>query len=212
MLPKVSRWSMRNVVILFAALWLQAGSPALAGGICARAAAEAEAAVGVPAQLLSAIAVAESGRYHAEGGETIAWPWTVYALGKGRYLPSKAAAIAEVQRLRAAGVRNIDVGCMQVNLRYHPQAFASLEEAFDPARNARYASRYLARLYSDSRSWSLAVAGYHSKTDRLGRPYRARVFRLWEDERRRVARAVREERIALYVKRRAERPSMANPG
>lgn len=96
---KLARWSPRIVVVLLAISLSQAGSPALAGGICSRAAAEAEVAAGIPAQLLSAIAVAESGRYDAEKGETIAWPWTVYALGKGRYLPSKAAAIAEVERV-----------------------------------------------------------------------------------------------------------------
>ena len=200
------------VAIALTASLLLAESPALAGEACARAAIEAEAAAGVPSQLLGAIALAESGRYHAENGETIAWPWTVYALGKGRYLPSKAAAIAEVERLRAAGVRNIDVGCMQVNLHFHPRAFASLEEAFDPARNAGYAAKFLMQLFDETRSWSVAVAGYHSRTNKLGRPYRARVYRLWADERRRVAEAKREERIAAYQKRRAERLGLAHPG
>ena len=33
----------------------------------------------------------------------------------------------------------IDVGCFQVDLFYHPYAFTSLEEAFDPDANARAA-------------------------------------------------------------------------
>ena len=37
-----------------------------------------------------------------------------------------AAAIAAVTRLRARGIRNIDVGCMQVNLHYHGQHFETL--------------------------------------------------------------------------------------
>ena len=31
------------------------------------------------------------------------------------------------------GVRLMDVGCMQVNLQMHPDAFPSLDAAFDPA-------------------------------------------------------------------------------
>jgi soluble lytic murein transglycosylase-like protein len=56
-------------------------------------------------------------------------------------------------------VRNIDVGCMQVNLGYHGKAFADLEAAFDPATNVAYAARFLSELFSKRRSWALAV-GY----------------------------------------------------
>ena len=45
------------------------------------------------------------------------------ALGKDRFFSSKAAAITAVRKLQADGVRNIDVGCMQVNLKYHPKVF-----------------------------------------------------------------------------------------
>ena len=56
------------------------------------------------------------------------------AEGRGRYLPSKEAAIAEVQALKAKGITNIDVGCMQVNLYYHGSNFDDLNEAFDPVQ------------------------------------------------------------------------------
>jgi hypothetical protein len=45
-----------------------------------------------------------------------AWPWTVTAHGRGQFYPSKQAAIAAVRKLKAKGVKNIDGGCMQVNL------------------------------------------------------------------------------------------------
>ncbi len=80
---------------------------------CARRTAQAERAHGLPNHLLNAISKVESGRWHAPSGAILAWPWTVTAGGKGRFLPSKKAAIAEVEHLRARGVRNIDVGCMQ---------------------------------------------------------------------------------------------------
>ncbi len=181
-----------------------AGSSAFAGaapggadsGACARAATEAEAALGLPAQILSAIALAETGRWDAARKASFAWPWTVTAVGKARYLPGKAEAIAEVEALRARGVSNIDVGCMQINLYYHADAFASLAEAFDPAANAAYAGAFLLRLHDKYRSWSRSIATYHSSTRAYGLPYLKRVQRLWFAERRRVALAEREARLA----------------
>jgi hypothetical protein len=48
---------------------------------------------------------------------------------------------------QAAGSQSIDVGCFQVNLYYHPTAFVSLAEGFDPAANARYAAALPGRLH-----------------------------------------------------------------
>lgn len=157
--------------------------------LCAAEAAAAARQSGLPHHLLDAIAKVESGRWNAAEGAVIAWPWTVTAEGRGRYLPSRAAALAEVRALRARGVRNIDVGCLQVNLRYHPEAFASLEDAFDPAQNAAYAAGYLARLRAETGAWTTAIGRYHSKTPRLSGPYRLKVFRAWRDARRQADRA-----------------------
>ena len=97
----------------------------------------------------------------------------------GRYFETKAEAIAEVLKLRARGVRNIDVGCMQINLMYHPDAFTSLDAAFDPAQNVAYGANLLRSLRQSSGSWSQAVAQYHSQDDERGRGYMARVMRIW---------------------------------
>jgi hypothetical protein len=84
-------------------------------------------------------------------------------------------------------VRSIDVGCMQVNLRHHPNAFASLEEAFDPAANARYAARFLTELHATRNDWLRAAAHYHSHTPQFADAYRARVEAAWPEERGRAA-------------------------
>ena len=57
----------------------------------------------------------------------IAWPWTVNANGAGKFFDTKAEAVAEVEFLMTEGVRNIDVGCMQINLKAHANAFATIE-------------------------------------------------------------------------------------
>ena len=177
-------------------------------GLCARLTAAAERSHGLPAHLLSAISQVESGRWHALSGAVLAWPWTVTAGGKGRFLPSQQAAIAEVERLEAAGVRNIDVGCMQVNLLHHPKAFESLAAAFDPARNVAYATRFLIELKAQWGSWTRAVGNYHSNTPALSGRYRLKVFRALYAERHRAAKARRATRLAaLEAERKAPHPS-----
>lgn len=146
------------------------------GRLCGLAVSQAARTAGVPVPLMGAISLAESGRWDASQRASVAWPWTVMAQGEGQFLPSKAAAIAHVEALRAKGVRNIDVGCMQVNLQYHPAAFTDLDAAFDPLTNATYAAGFLARLQGKSRtSWWSAVGRYHSSTPHLGQRYRAKV-------------------------------------
>ena len=63
------------------------------------------------------------------------------------FSPPRRQAIAAVKALQARGVRSIDVGCMQINLSYHPHAFRDLDQAFDPHANAAYAERFLTQLY-----------------------------------------------------------------
>ena len=66
---------------------------------------------------------------------------------------------------------------------YHPTAFASLEEAFDPAANADYAARLLLDLYRGEAggSWDTAVGLYHSHTWLLAAHYRDRVALIGAD-------------------------------
>ena len=188
-----------------------AQNPEDSWGSCARLTARAERAHGLPTHLLTAISKVESGRWHAPSGAVLAWPWTVTAGGEGRFLPSKKAAIAEVERLRARGVHNIDVGCMQVNLGYHPEAFASLEEAFDPAQNVAYATRFLRDLKARWGSWTRAVGNYHSNTPALSGRYRVKVFRALYAEKHRTAKARRATRLAaIEAKRRAAGPQTGN--
>jgi hypothetical protein len=106
------------------------------------------------------------------------------AEGQGRYLPTKTAAIDEVRQLQARGIGNIDVGCMQVNLHHHPDAFFSLEQAFDPASNVAYAARFLRSLFADSGAWDEAAGRYHSATPELKDPYRDKVVQIWSREQR----------------------------
>ncbi len=153
------------------------------GAQCRAAIALAERAGGIPPQLLAAIGRVESGRRDPVSGSFAPWPWTVNAEGQGFFFESKAEAIAAVRKMRADGMRSIDVGCLQVNLMHHPDAFASLEAAFDPVQNAGYAAKFLGELHAQASDWSKAAALYHSANPELGDPYRSKVLAVWPDER-----------------------------
>ena len=133
----------------------------------------------MPPGLLTAIGRVESGRWNPVSRRNEPWPWAVNAAGSGRYHPSQDQAIDDVHREQSFGTRSIDVGCFQISLLHHPNAFASLAEAFDPLTNARYAARFLQTLWTNSGSWDIAVGQYHSATPGLGEPYRQQVLASW---------------------------------
>ncbi len=130
----------------------------------------------VPDTLLPSIARVESGRRDPASGRVRPWPWTVNVDGSGRFFDRKEDAVAAVRSLQAQGKRSIDVGCMQVNLMYHPRAFPTLDAAFDPPTNAAYALRFLGALYAQTHDWPLATAMYHSQTEDRGEDYQRLVF------------------------------------
>ena len=152
---------------------------------CGPIAARMERVADIPTGLLQALALAESARFDPDRGDARPWPWTVRSGPDSFYLPSKDLALDKVRELQAAGRTNIDVGCMQINLGFHPAAFASLEEAFDPLRNVAYGARFLMELRAETRSWAIAAGRYHSADPDRGQAYRARVWRHWRDLRHR---------------------------
>ncbi|MBO6521149.1 MAG: hypothetical protein JJ900_09520 [Rhodospirillales bacterium] len=147
--------------------------------VCERATQRWERISHVPAKLLTAISLAESGRWSAKDGRVRAWPWTVTSGGPGSYFASKAEAMNEVKRLQAAGVENIDVGCMQVNLHFHGHNFDSPAEAMDPDINAAYAAEFLTLLRDSATSWAEAAGYYHSRTPERTAYYRGKVEKFW---------------------------------
>ena len=174
---------------MFAVLLLLGATHARAddSSVCRAAAAYVEKKYGIPPQLLSAIALTETGTRRTDiTGRPVfmAWPWTINVEGRGYFFPDKAAAVARVRQLLAKGQRSIDVGCMQVNLKHHPHAFTSPERAFDPLSNVRYAAAFVSDLSDRTGSWSEAVGIYHSANPDRGDPYRNMVLKRHMQERR----------------------------
>ncbi|WP_431271569.1 hypothetical protein [Dankookia sp. P2] len=136
---------------------------------CRRAILAAEPRSGLPPGLLLAIALVESGRSDPRTGRFEPWPWSLNVEGEGRAPPTLAAAAAEVATLQAAGRRSIDIGCMQVNLLHHPEAFPDVPTGLRPDANIRYAILFLTSLHGRFGNWAEAIANYHSADAERGR-------------------------------------------
>ncbi len=181
--PTASR---RTRAILVLAAWLamlatarptnastHAGTDAAdAASLCEAAAVSAARAAGIPETVLLAIALAESGR--RRDGRLRPWPWTVNMEGAGHWFDAPGAALDYVARAREGGAVSFDIGCFQINHRWHGQAFDSVEAMFDPLTGARYAAGFLSRLHAEMGNWSAAAGAYHSRTPDLAKRYRAR--------------------------------------
>jgi hypothetical protein len=150
--------------------------------LCTSALRRSEQRYHLPPALLQSIAKVESGRPITSPDDVRPWPWAIDADGTGLYFDSKVAAIAWM-RDHAASHSFVDVGCMQVDLHYHPEAFASMDDAFDPEANADYAARLLVALHDGEAggSWDAAVGLYHSHSALLAAEYRDRVAMLGSD-------------------------------
>ncbi|MCV2887455.1 transglycosylase SLT domain-containing protein [Ruegeria sp. XHP0148] len=126
----------------------------------------------VPLDVMRAITRVETGRN--SGGALEPWPWTVNMEGVGHWFPSQTAAQTYVFERFKSGARSFDVGCFQINYRWHSQAFRSIDEMFDPEINADYAARFLKDLYGELGSWNAAAGAFHSRTPSLADAYAAR--------------------------------------
>lgn len=143
--------------------------------ICDQAAAYAARETGVPLTVLQAISLNETGR--KRGNIMRPWPWTVNMEGKGVWFDTEDEARAYVYRNYKRGARSFDVGCFQINYKWHGHAFASIEEMFQPQPNALYAAKFLLRLYNEKGDWGSAAGAYHSRTPKYAEKYEARFNR-----------------------------------
>ena len=159
----------QNLLIAALMFLAQAADAATTAALCDRAAQRAALAEDVPLDVLKAIARVETGR--TQNGLLEPWPWTVNREGQGYWFASEVEAKSYVFDIFKSGVRSFDVGCFQINYRWHGKAFRSIDAMFDPDENATYAARFLAQLYAELGSWPAAAGAYHSRTQHLAASY-----------------------------------------
>ncbi|PZO81806.1 MAG: lytic transglycosylase [Mesorhizobium amorphae] len=113
----------------------------------------------IPAGILYAVGLTETG---VKGSLQ---PFALNIAGKAVFAKSRAEAVRLAEEAAARGVRLVDLGCMQINRRWHGQHFASLDAMLDPAANVDYAARFLSDLNRRHEGWTMAVARYHAGPD-----------------------------------------------
>lgn len=153
-----------------------ASIPADMAQLCEDAAMVASQSQNVPLDVLLAVTLTETGR--AQNGRHRPWPWTVNMEGKGLWFASRDQALAYVQQEYARGARSFDIGCFQINHKWHKSGFASFEAMFDPQQNANYAAAFLRDLHQEKGTWAEAAGAYHSRTEKYAKKYMARFSEL----------------------------------
>ena len=146
--------------------------------LCSSAIYPVETHLRLPKNVLKAISLKETGRWDSGNKKSLPWPWTVTSRGQGIYHKTKHEALSAVRELQQQGIKNIDVGCMQINLYHHPHAFKNLPDAFNPKLNVNYAGNFLTQLFEDHGSWKSAIEHYHSNDKKRGQRYRLAVEKL----------------------------------
>ncbi|PBB38344.1 lytic transglycosylase domain-containing protein [Mesorhizobium sp. WSM3868] len=114
---------------------------------------------GVPAGILYAVGLTETGKKGS------LQPNALNVEGKAVFPRSRDEALATFENARREDKTLIDLGCMQINHRYHGAQFRSVEDMLDPHQNVDYAARFLASLHARHMTWSMAVARYHAGPD-----------------------------------------------
>lgn len=119
------------------------------------------------------------------------WPWSANYKGKPYYFKNQKALKKFVSKLSKKQRGDLDIGCMQLNYRYHGWKFNDILEMTDPHRNMILGSLYLYELYlkekiyqldkkrhnprwkipDDLHIWAIAVGRYHSHKVKNGKKY-----------------------------------------
>ncbi len=113
----------------------------------------------IPVGILYAVGLTET------GNKGSLQPNALNIEGKAVFPANAQEALAAFRQARRRGAVLIDLGCMQINHRYHAEHFANVGEMLDPEKNVDYAARFLSQLHARHISWSMAVARYHAGPD-----------------------------------------------
>ena len=181
---------------------LAAGAPATSK-LCLDAVRVAASRHRIPRDIMLAITLVETRR--KIDGKSRPWPWTLNFEGKGYWYDTRAEALAHANRTISSGKRSIDLGCFQLNYRWHGENFSGPAEMLDPSLAADYAARFLAGLYAETGDWIRAAGLYHSRTPVHSSRYRGLI-------RRTLSRLRRDERMLANLDAPAtEAPALEAP-
>lgn len=145
--------------------------PVLADESCVPHAIEAERELNIPAGLLVAVALVESG---VDGAPH---PFAMSVGGRAIYARNTKDAARFLRDRRGNVQNNMYVGCMQLSVGNHRNQFDPLERIVEPRQNVWYAGRMLVRLHGEEGNWRSALARYNGGTTRTSQAYICRIWR-----------------------------------
>jgi len=112
--------------------------------------------------ILYAVALTES-RKLSDQNRVSPWPWAINNAGKAFVPDSQQEAAALLDQMLQQGKRNIDIGIMQVNLRWHGHRVAKPEQLLDPSTNLEIGARVLSEaIQSAPNNIALGIGRYYS--------------------------------------------------
>ena len=133
----------------------------------------------IPKNLLLSIGKSESGRI-LKNNKHVIWPWTVNHAGKSLFFDTKNQMKKYVLENVEKKDFNLDVGCMQINLKWHKNNFKKISDMFAVEPNVSYAASFLLQLKNKHGSWDKAIKHYHSSDPKKNKPYLIKVKHFWK--------------------------------
>ena len=132
----------------------------------------------IPKGLLLGIGKAEAIR--KINNKYIIWPWTINHAGKSMFFDTKKQMRNYVFKNLKRNDFNIDVGCMQINIKWHKNNFKKISDMFEVNPNISYAASFLQQLKNKYGSWDKAIKHYHSSDPKKNKPYLIKVKSFWK--------------------------------
>lgn len=134
---------------------------------------------GLDSWLLYAISIEESNHFNPRTGKIYPWRWVIHYDGELTYHDNEDQARAHINRLEARGVRNYDVGPLQINRAWHGDRVASAHQLLGVHKSLEIAAEILTEARalspSDKQLW---VGRYRSWKDKRARAYANRIFHI----------------------------------
>ena len=143
----------------------------------------------IPKNLLLSIGKSESGRI-LKNNKHVIWPWTVNHAGKSLFFDTKKQMQKYVLKHVEGNDHNLDVGCMQINLKWHKNNFKKITDMFAIEPNVSYAASFLLQLKNKHGSWDKAIKHYHSSDPNKNKPYLIKVKQFWKNKKDKTLKSV----------------------
>jgi hypothetical protein len=138
--------------------------------------ADAAKDLGVPAEIVFAVALTESGLL-LTSNRFMPWPWTLNVEGREERYRNRTEAWEALTHHLRQGRRSIDIGLMQVNWYWHQSRLEDPWLALEPIFNLRVGASILHELYVEDGDWMSAVGRYHAPADTPAARARAAAYR-----------------------------------